>query len=338
MTYSGNKILKTLIAVPVMSVGLFIAGYLMTWSTPTIAPTVADDTLLSKINVNGAVLHAETFGDPDAPAVIVIHGGPGEDYRSLLSLQKLSDQFHVVFYDQRGSGLSARVPAEQLNLDTFVADVGAVVDRFAGDEPAHIVGHSWGGGLAAIFAARNPDRVARLVLAEPIALTPEMAAGAESVYGPSFDPRFMARGMWYWLTSLHIEATDQHIRSDYLFTMMAPHANPGHYCENGVSFPESDTLMWRFGTLAANSVHASLLDHSGMLQDDLLDGIDAYSSEVLFLTGECSKLLGPEIQTLQMGLFPRSRMVQISDSGHMMFVDQPTRSVDAVRSHLLSLE
>src|SRR5262245_60802661 len=69
--------------------------------------TVTEDPTLSQIEINGAHLHAEAFGDPNAPTVIVLHGGPGSDYRCLLPLQALAgDGYRVVFWDQRGAGLS----------------------------------------------------------------------------------------------------------------------------------------------------------------------------------------------------------------------------------------
>ena len=46
--------------------------------------TVEEDPSLPRIEVNGTTLHAEAFGDPSAPMVMMLHGGPGGDYRSLL--------------------------------------------------------------------------------------------------------------------------------------------------------------------------------------------------------------------------------------------------------------
>jgi pimeloyl-ACP methyl ester carboxylesterase len=44
----------------------------------------------------------------------------GADYRYLLPLKALADDYRVVFYDQRGTGLSPRVPADSITLDSFV--------------------------------------------------------------------------------------------------------------------------------------------------------------------------------------------------------------------------
>ena len=75
--------------------------------------TVDQDPSLPSITVNGAMLHSEAFGHPDSTMIVCIHGGPGGDYRYLLNCKDLADYgYRVVFYDQRGSGLSQRFPKE----------------------------------------------------------------------------------------------------------------------------------------------------------------------------------------------------------------------------------
>src|SRR5688572_3886103 len=73
--------------------------------------TVDQDLSLPAIAVNGTLLHAEAFGHPDSTIIVMLHGGPGDDYRVLLNCADLAGYgYRVVFYDQRGSGLSQRMP------------------------------------------------------------------------------------------------------------------------------------------------------------------------------------------------------------------------------------
>ena len=68
-------------------IGLILIGglvmYIATKGTYTVHPTVADDPSIPHIALDGAVFHAETFGVDTNETIIVIHGGPGNDYRSL---------------------------------------------------------------------------------------------------------------------------------------------------------------------------------------------------------------------------------------------------------------
>lgn len=77
-------------------------------------------------------------------------------------LDKLSSQFQVVRYDQRGNGLS-EWEVSDFSFERFVEDLEAVVDasgvgRFA------LYGTSQGAPIAAAFAARHPDKVSHLIL------------------------------------------------------------------------------------------------------------------------------------------------------------------------------
>lgn len=68
----------------------------------------------------------------------------------------------MVRYDERGCGLSDR-SVEHLGLDTWVADLEAVVDA-AGLERFALLGMSQGGPVSIAYAARHPERVSQLIL------------------------------------------------------------------------------------------------------------------------------------------------------------------------------
>ena len=63
--------------------------------------TVDDDSSLPSITFDGYTFHSETFGNPENPIVVALHGGPGGDYRYMLPLEELSDDYFVIMYDQR---------------------------------------------------------------------------------------------------------------------------------------------------------------------------------------------------------------------------------------------
>ena len=77
-------------------------------------PTVDNDPTLAYVDLQGYKFHVRTYGDKSLPPVVVVHGGPGGDSKYLDALQGLAQSHHVVFYDQRGTGLSPRVNKEAL--------------------------------------------------------------------------------------------------------------------------------------------------------------------------------------------------------------------------------
>src|SRR6056297_1612332 len=128
----------------------------------TVAALVTEDGTLPSREIADVRLHMRILEGPtDARTIVVLHGGAGSDFRSLLGLSGLADTHRVVFYDQRGAGLSERVPAELLTVQTYMAELDGVIDRYSPDRPVTLLGHSWGAMLATAYLGEAPEKVAR---------------------------------------------------------------------------------------------------------------------------------------------------------------------------------
>jgi len=101
-----------------------------------------------------------TAGD----TLVVLHGGPGLNLETVRpDLAPLAHRHHVLYFDQRGSGRSEMPDSLQLTADAMVEDLETLRRTFR-LERMTLLGHSWGGGLALLYAVRYPSRVRRLVL------------------------------------------------------------------------------------------------------------------------------------------------------------------------------
>ncbi len=327
-----NKFLKVFLGfIGVLGV-LFILMFALTTGNYPVQKTVSDDASIPHVTINGVTFHAETFGNPKNPVVIVVHGGPGWDYRSLLPLKKLSDNFYVVFYDQRGTGLSPRVASEELTLESSLQDLDSIIDYFAKEKKTILIGHSWGAMLVSGYIGKHPEKVSHAVLAEPGFLTSEMAKEAGVSFGPKLEIGFLFRAAKAWFQSLHIKNPDEYSSSDYFLGQVAPYANPEYYC-NGV-IPGVGVEHWRVGSISMQNVIRSVINSDGGIDIDLTKGINKFSNTVLFIASECNTKIGAKFQRRQMGFFPNAILVVIKDSGHMMFGEKPAESVRAVREYL----
>ncbi|MEJ7685137.1 MAG: hypothetical protein WKG06_46280 [Segetibacter sp.] len=71
-----------------------------------VPPTANQDTQLPQLRIHVAnydrIIHLQTFGNPANPAIFVLHGGPGADFKLFLPLKALADSFYVVMWDSRG--------------------------------------------------------------------------------------------------------------------------------------------------------------------------------------------------------------------------------------------
>lgn len=139
--------------------------------------TVVQDPTLSSISVNGALLHSEAFGPEDSTLIICIHGGPGGDYRYMLNCKTLATKgYRVVFYDQRGAGLSQRFPkswyksqgSDAINK-IFYEELRGVIAHYktSTSQKVILLGQSWGAMLATGYAGKYPTDVYGLIVAEP---------------------------------------------------------------------------------------------------------------------------------------------------------------------------
>ncbi len=122
--------------------------------------------------------HAQGDGRP----ILVIHGGPGiPTHEPPAGFERLSRNHKLYYYDQRGCGASTR-PFDRFESSNFynnmtkleqtlgigaqVADIERI-RRLLGQEKLILLGHSFGGFLAAMYAAEFPERVDALILVAP---------------------------------------------------------------------------------------------------------------------------------------------------------------------------
>jgi lipase len=120
------------------------------------------------------VLATRRWGSPDAPCVLCVHGVTqhGGIFADLAE-RLVALGYAVLAVDLRGHGDSERLPP--WNTDVHVADLFETLDAL-GIERVTWVGHSFGGRLAAVAAARSPERSERLVLLDPAVEVPPAPA------------------------------------------------------------------------------------------------------------------------------------------------------------------
>jgi proline iminopeptidase len=321
MHLRGRSLATALLAA---STWLFATGF-------AVPDTVERDRSLPRVELNGYPFHAETFGHGDRPVIIVLHGGPGADYRYLYPLKALADEYLVVFYDQRGTGLSPRVPSEQITLQGFLDDLDAFVTAYGKGRPVSLVGHSWGAMLASAYAGAHPNKVDKLVLAEPAFLdATTMGAlrrggwpGAAVVWG------FARAWVGKWFISTH---GDAYARDDYFLLQVMPlMQGADELCDGKLPPLEA----WRFGSPNFKATLGRMNDDPAWSASlDFRRGVDAFRGATLFLAGECNKVVGATHQARHLRHFADARLEVIPAAGHFMFNDNPVRSIAVVRAFI----
>ncbi|MEU8660983.1 alpha/beta fold hydrolase [Actinoplanes philippinensis] len=129
---------------------------------------------------DGRRLHVKALGE-GTPTVVLEAGSASSRLVWSLVQPRVAAFTRAVVYDRSGLGRSAPDPAGR-TLDRMADDLNDLLDQL-GPGPFVLAGHSAGGPIVRLAAARRPDRVAGLVLVEPI----DETAGA--VFGDDFRRR-----------------------------------------------------------------------------------------------------------------------------------------------------
>lgn len=157
-------------------------------------PETATD---STVELDGVRLYTRRVGD--GPPVVVLHGGPGAHHDYLLpQYDRLARGRSLIYYDQRGGGRSPVGRDVPVGWREHVADLEALRATWSFERLA-LLGYSWGGLLAILYALEHPDRVAQLALVSSAPVT--------AAWRDEFERRFADRMAQPWIARGRAELT-----------------------------------------------------------------------------------------------------------------------------------
>ena len=293
--------------------------------------TVVKDPNLPSISVNGTILHAENYGNPDSSLVIFLHGGPGADYQNGLNVKQLADDgYHVVFYDQRGTGLSQRHDKNTYSIQLYLDDLTAVIEHYRSspDQKVFLFGHSWGAMLTAAYINAYPDRIEGAIFAE--------AGGFNKQLLDEYGEASRKLNLFSEITNdvLYYDQfltgrENEHEILDYKLGI----ASSFSYAEGNDEGIEGPSPFWRNGA----TVLQAFMDISENEGFDFTTNLNQYQTNVLFLYGENNKSYGLSFAEKEAAFFPNSDIVQIDDTGHEMIYFKWNSVYTVVLDYLNSL-
>jgi len=327
---------KILLGLIVFVIVFSAAMYIITSGDYSVAKTIEFDNSIPHIKINKTVFHSETFGNDSSRTVIVIHGGPGNDYRYLLPLKPLSDKYKLVFYDQRGTGLSPRVDESEHSLENSLIDLSNIIDYYSPNEKINIIGHSWGAMLASGYLARYPERVNKIVLAEPGMLTTAQAKIFMAKFKLESSFGILKEILVAIFESFHLDDVHEQDRIDYIFSklpLMDIEGNPmgNYFCDQKIK--NGFMPLWRYSGVASQSIMEKGMDDNGDIQIDLVTGVEKFQGKVLFIAGECNTIIGEDFQKEHIKYFTNAEMVVIKNAGHTMLGEKPDECISIIRKY-----
>jgi proline iminopeptidase len=291
----------------------------------------------------GIELHYFTQGE--GRPVLIIHGGPGAPYTEpIAALDALADQYAFYYYDQRGCGQSTRpidrftsknygenvtLLDDKLGMATQLADIERI-RRILGEEKLILIGHSFGGLLASLYAAEFPEHVEALVLispAEMVKMPPPEGGLYESI--KAYLPQNMQDSYQAYIKDyLNFGKIFQYSEADLQQRTLAFTAYYQTAMQKkGMTIPESNNSSEVGGWMPF-----ALYFGIGS-RNDFTPALKVVTAPVLILHGE-DDFQSINVSYLYSEAFPNSRVESIADAGHFSFADQPQQFIQLLKDFL----
>ncbi len=274
--------------------------------------TVEQDPSLPSIEVNGTMLHSETFGNPNNSMLVFLHGGPGGDYRNGLNVKQLADDgYYVVFFDQRSAGLSKRHNKNTFSIQQTRDDLTAVIEYYktSPDQKVFLFGHSWGAILATSYINSYPERISGVILAEAGGMNyDDLKEYQENSRRLSLFSEATNDALY--LDQFFTGTENQHEVLDYKLAVLSSFT----YAENNDEGIEGPSPFWRNGAVVLNSL-GDLAEKDGF---DFTKNLNQYTTKVLLIYGQKNKSYGLSFAQKEADYFSNSEIQRIDGTGHEM--------------------
>ena len=191
-------------------------------------------------------LHYVDWGNPDAPPLVLVHGGRDHCRNWDWLAQRLCDEWHVIAPDLRGHGDSEHVSDGNYRSANFVYDLAQLIDQQQ-LAPVTLVAHSLGGSIALRYCGLYPDQVRRVVAIEGLGPSPAMLAkAAEKTFSERMrdwiddQRRLAARQLRRYATIdeaiARMQAANTHLTAE----------QARHLTVHGVNQNEDGSYSWKF--------------------------------------------------------------------------------------------
>ena len=256
--------------------------------------------------------------------LVLMHGGPSQDYTSLLALQPLSDQFTLVFYDHRCNGRSDGADIASMTWENLTADADALRQALGFDEWA-VLGHSFSGNVALEYALRYPGSLSRLIL---------MDTGGDQQWVIRNAPEILAK------RGYRASAVDAARR------FYSGQVTPGEYFPTVMRFAGAYFYHFNllgaakemiFGPRAKYRPEALIYGCNELLPGwTVMDRLREIQAPTLVLAGRHDFLFPPEHQAILADRLPNAELVLIERAGHNPHMEQPADVIEAIKRFLLS--
>jgi proline iminopeptidase len=258
-----------------------------------------------------------------------MHGGPGGTSCRFEVLAPLANERPVIFYDQLGSGRSEHPTDTSLwNFPRFVQEVDAV-RRALKLDAVHLLGHSWGGSLAAEYMiATKPTGVQSVIFSSPLISTPRWIADADSLREQ--------------LPEAIQHVLDENEKAGTLDSPAYQAATDSFYARHVQRLP-TPTIARCKGVVSNDTIYRQMWGPTEFLSNGSLKSwtrsadMDEITAPSLFIAGEFDEARPTTLEEFRTTMRD-ARLVVIPGAAHAAMREKPADYIAAVRAFLADVE
>ena len=265
------------------------------------------------------------WGNPDAPPLILQHGGRDHCRSWDWVAEELRHDWHVICPDLRGHGDSQWSPEGYYGMDAFVYDFAQLVQTL-GYGKVTIIAHSLGGNIATRFTGLYPEKVEKLVNIEGLGPPPDHPSTTESA----------GDRLRQWITDKRSAAGRTPRRYDTLraaYERMKQEntfltdQQARHLTVQGATRNEDGTWSWKFDN------YVNVWNTTDIGYADKVSLWEAITCPVLLLWGLDSFAQSPA-KDGRLAHFPTATLKEYENAGHWLHHDQFDRFMTDTKGFL----
>lgn len=282
------------------------------------------------IQVPGGPVWFRVTGDGTGVPLLLLHGGPGGTSCKFADLDAMASDRPLIRYDQLGSGRSGRPDDPQLwTLQRFVDELDVVRNEL-GLERLHLLGHSWGGALAAQYVlSKGNEGIVSLTLSSPLLSTSAWIEDANILRRalPDEVQQTLAHHEQAGTTdSDEYERAAEVIYSRHVWAGEQP--PPSAACSGAPGNSFVYEYMW-----GPTEFYAT----GNLLDFDVSDRLDELDLPVLLVVGEFDEARPERMREFQRQI-PDAQLVVIDGAAHGTIALKPDRYMEVVGNFLRNVE
>jgi len=284
-------------------------------------------------------LEVQTFGNKNNKPIIFLHGGPGYNsvtFESTTAEELAKNGFFVISYDRRGEGRNESLTATYTFDETF-KDINQIYKTF-NLKKATLIGHSFGGVIATLFADTYPENINTLILVgTPVSMQETLkniVSKSKAIYLEKDDKANLNYiSMLEKMDSTSLEYSSysfMHAMSNGFYTTK----NPNQKAIDLYKTFQSDTLLQKYASKMGYVAPQKFWQNEQYTTISLeknLEKLMAKKVKIFAIYGKEDGLYSEEQITELKLIIGNNKVTYLENCSHSVFIDQQKEFIESIK-------